>query len=468
MVGRRIRWQRSIHSRRNCRRERLPKRVSVTLEDESGGNTVPNSLCRLTVQCDADNAVDVALPMDVPVYELLPSLVDTAVGSGVADACRWHLSRVSAGALDDSRSLRANHIRDGEVLLLTVDEPAAPQWVVLDPSRTVAQAGNADLGVTQRVLPRICGVFMALISIVTLVWSATTAALIIGAIVAAASAAAAIVTRRVEVDAWPCVSLAVVSVLFTAVVGFLVVPTGSVAAHTLLSSAAAFSAATALARLVRCGTGCFTAMSVVTLLLTVVAAVAVVWSWHAEAYGAALAALSLMALAAAPRIAIVLAGIRPADDVTTARAVVAHQMLTGLVAGASTGGAVGATVAALGGSSPTLARVVFAAVVGMAMMLRARTYADGSRCITLLIGGLLSVAVGVAVAAAAQREHAHWIGVLAAAAGAVVLSPLFRSTANPLARRAVEMLDYVGLAAVVPAACWVGGLFGFARTVSLI
>jgi hypothetical protein len=41
------------------------------------------------------------------------------------------------------------------------------------------------------------------------------------------------------------------------------------------------------------------------------------------------------------------------------------------------------------------------------------------------------------------------------------------TSANPLAHRAVEVLEYLALAAVVPLACWVSGLFASVRGLSL-
>jgi hypothetical protein len=38
---------------------------------------------------------------------------------------------------------------------------------------------------------------------------------------------------------------------------------------------------------------------------------------------------------------------------------------------------------------------------------------------------------------------------------------------SPFVRRGIEVVDYLALAAVVPLACWVGGLFGFVRGLSL-
>jgi len=48
-----------------------------------------------------------------------------------------------------------------------------------------------------------------------------------------------------------------------------------------------------------------------------------------------------------------------------------------------------------------------------------------------------------------------------------VLSGGLSATANPVARRAVELLEYLALTAVVPLACWAGGLYGLIRGLSL-
>ena len=56
---------------------------------------------------------------------------------------------------------------------------------------------------------------------------------------------------------------------------------------------------------------------------------------------------------------------------------------------------------------------------------------------------------------------------LAAAAGAAALGCLVGLTMSPIAARAVEVVEYLALAAVLPLACWVGGIYGLARGLSL-
>jgi len=61
----------------------------------------------------------------------------------------------------------------------------------------------------------------------------------------------------------------------------------------------------------------------------------------------------------------------------------------------------------------------------------------------------------------------NWVCLVSTALGVSVLSGGLSATANPVARRAVELLEYLALAAVVPLACWAGGLYGLIRGLSL-
>ena len=98
-------------------------------------------------------------------------------------------------------------------------------------------------------------------------------------------------------------------------------------------------------------------------------------------------------------------------------------------------------------------------MIGLALLLKVRTYVDATRRIGLAIAAIVCAAGCFAVAVASGPDLAHWISVLAAAVGIGALSPLFGLTVSPVVRRAVELVEYLALAAVVPPACWVGGLY---------
>lgn len=464
---------------------RLPPTGLRWLRGVKWGDCVPDSLCRLTVQLGGDDALDLALPSEMSVGQIMPSIVDLVAERSAAPVTgiRWRLARVGGPALDESMTLDENGIRGGEVLVLTTTEPQPPEWVVYDPSHTVAQVENTSDERSLRMLPVICCLSMGGNSAVALYFSAkpTAAAgdMLIGAALAAASAVAAVVARRALADNLVCMTFSVIAVIFTAAFGMLAVPGDPAAAHILLASSASFSAAILLLRLTGCSTIHLTAIATATLLIAAVAAACVAWRLPGDAAGASLATLALVTLSFAPRFSITITGIGPStptvdgpDEPVTdvaARAMVAHQTLTGLVTGSSISAALGVTIVAVGElhDGGSLRAATFSAVIALVLLLRVRTHGGAVRRIALASGGMISVTVCFAIAMVSSPGHAHWVSLLAAAAGATALSPLIGLTVGPVARRAVELADYLALAAVVPAACWVGGLYTMVRGLSL-
>ena len=158
----------------------------------------------------------------------------------------------------------------------------------------------------------------------------------------------------------------------------------------------------------------------------------------------------------------------PAQE--TPRAATAHDSLTGLVIGSAGAAALGAALVASGCVHdgrfwPNAA--VFAAVVGLVMMLRTRTHIGIRRRSALVVGGMAASAAGVALVVGSAPGQANWVCRFATAVGLSILSGASGATINPRARRAVEVLEYLALATVVPLACWVGGLYGLVRGLSL-
>jgi uncharacterized membrane protein len=101
------------------------------------------------------------------------------------------------------------------------------------------------------------------------------------------------------------------------------------------------------------------------------------------------------------------------------------------------------------------------------MVLRARTHIDMCRRTALFVGGTTATAAGVALVVVSVPGQANWVCLIATAVGLSMLGAGFGATVNPLVRRTVEVSEYLALAAVVPLACWVGGLYGLIRGVSL-
>ena len=67
-------------------------------------------------------------------------------------------------------------------------------------------------------------------------------------------------------------------------------------------------------------------------------------------------------------------------------------------------------------------------------------------------------------------QYAHWICLTAVVLGVGALWLTIADLAtrlSPVARRSLDLLDYLALASVVPLACWVGDVFGIVRGLSL-
>jgi hypothetical protein len=144
--------------------------------------------------------------------------------------------------------------------------------------------------------------------------------------------------------------------------------------------------------------------------------------------------------------------------------------LTGLVIGSAGAAALGAALAASGCADDGRMwpkGAVFAVVVGLVMVLRARTHIDMCRRTALIVGGTTALAAGASLVVVSTPGQANWICLIAIAIGVSMLGGELGATVNPLVRRTVEVSEYFALAAVVPLACWVGGLYGLIRGVSL-
>jgi type VII secretion integral membrane protein EccD len=430
--------------------------------------------------------VDLALPGDTPVGVLLPSIVDLVHrGTATADeGRRWHLSRVGQERLDEATSLYDNAIRDGELLVLSTTAFPSPQWVHSDTWHTVIDTAHAGRAPTRGTAMAAC-VCAATLGASALVWSGVvtnaTGHLITAGAIAAAAAVGAVAMRRVQPDPMLCVTLSVIAVVFAAAAGFLAVPAGPSTASSLFAAAVACSTSVLLLRVTHCGAICLTALAAFTALASVALACGVAWTWPVSTTGAVLSTMSLAVVGVAARLSIAVAGLAPGipssdphaqDDpaLETQRAVGAHQTMTGLVIGAAGAAVLGAVLVASGGVRDGRlwpVGAVFAAVVGLVMVLRARTQIDMRRRAALVAGGVAAIAAGVGLVVVSAPGQANWVCLVATGAALGMPGGGFGAAVNPVVRRAVEVLEYVALAAVVPLACWVGGIYGLARGLSL-
>ncbi|MGY4653428.1 type VII secretion integral membrane protein EccD [Mycobacterium sp. URHB0021] len=446
---------------------------------------MPDALCRMSIKAgdgSAKGAVDLALPADVQVGLLMSSIVDIVFAETATQSRRWRLSRIGGYPVDESMTLLENGVRDGELLLLAVADPPAPQWSADDPFQSAASFTDLAHEPTTHSTAVVACVYSAGCGAAALVGSQLAdrhAHAVVAAAIAVSAMVAAVVIRRAHADSTACVALSVVSVVFSAAAGFLAVPDGPQDGSVLLAAACAFAAAILLLRFTGCGTVPLTAIATVAGLLAA-AAGGRIWI-STTATGVAMSVVSVAGLGISAKLSISIAGLAAAMprsdeasstvDVSGAQTAFAHHCLTGIVIGLSCAAPLGTALMAWGdlqnGSRwPVLA--AFAATVGLVLLMRTATHADRRRRIALGAGGTASITVALAVLVTASPAHAMWASVAATAAGVSALARFFDVTISPVARRAAEMVEYAALAGVVPLACWAGDLYALVRETSLI
>lgn len=447
---------------------------------------------RITVVTDrmGSTAVDLAVPDLMDVGDLMPWVVDlagaqrTAQRAGFAD--RWTLSRVGGAALDESTTLRGNDVRDGDILVLSVDPPPAAPYSADLIQHVVDAAAPTD--VDTRLPPRLAMCtwwWSAGFGAIALSWPSrigqdNRALTAVG--VALVATIASIVASRIHMDTVSTVSSGITAVLFGGVGGFLVVPGGPAPANVFLAAAACFAASSVLLRLTGCGLGIYTTTMTFSLMVAIAAAAATMWTIPMATVGAVLAATSVAMQAVASTMAVSMAGLSPrlpgsADDAVLPseeaieRAVNGHRVLTGLTAGLSSSAALGAVlVVADPHGSGEWRRLVLVGVVTAALAFRACEQCGTARSASVLMAVLITATAAFTKCVTAAPQQVPLICLVAVVVGAsgVWLSHTdIGSRVSPLVRRGVEYCEYVALAAVVPMACWVGGLFGAVRGLSL-
>ncbi|GFG68310.1 EsaB/YukD family protein [Mycolicibacter senuensis] len=386
-------------------------------------------LRRVAVYADTGHA-DLALPAAVPVAVLVAAAVELVSGRDGPQPMSsrdqplgpYRLAQPGRSPLDGSKTLAQHGIRDGAVLVLTRAGDVAPEPRFDDPAEQVAA------GVRTAAHP----------------WRPT--------------------ARRL--------TAAIAASGLAGVAGFVAVPGGPGAPNVLLAMAATgtvvamavpSSGCSGPARAILCG------LAGLVILAAVAAMAGAATGVSAQTIGAAAAAGGVGLIRVAGRIAMLAAGLsrRP----TARHAVAARDLLCGLIAGSAAAVVLGAAGVAAGepvAGVPGLVGAAFAAAAGAALLLRARSHADGTQIATLLVGGAATMGIAVLSAALDVTPHRPWPAMVAAAMSVVTIVLGFTAPVrSPLARRGAEVLESVALGAVVPLACWLCGVYGSVRGLSL-
>jgi type VII secretion integral membrane protein EccD len=453
-------------------------------------------LYRITVRAHRSGssaAADLVLPAEMELGELMPCIVDI-VGERIVDrVCgteRWTLSRVDGSPLNESMTLSENGVRDGDLLLLTT-ETVTYERDFTDMSHYVVDASRPprrDAGWSRR-LAVLAWWWSAGIGGVTLVWPSHLSQgnrAVAAAVVTIAAAVAAVIGSRTELEPNVALSFGATAVAFGAIAGYLLVPGGPAPPNFFLAAAISSAISAVLLNVTSRESVSFIAIAAFSSVVAIAGASATVWPVPTATLGAVLAAASLAMLSLAARVSILVTGLSPrmpdASDALSdcapvpviagvERARRGHHTLTGLLAGFSLSAALGAVlIVADRPVDDTWVRFAFAAAMAVALIFRACQQHGAVRRALVLLAGLISATAAFALVVVSNPNHAFWVSLVAVAlgAGALCLTRVsFGSRLSPLARRGVEFVDYLALAAVVPMAGWICGVYGLVRGLGL-
>jgi type VII secretion integral membrane protein EccD len=454
------------------------------------------TLRRLTVHADSVRA-DLALPALVPLHSLAPTIVDILSGDlgyrAGPVAIRHQLSLPGDASLDLSKTLAEIGIRDGATLILTSPSTDLPAPRLDDAAEAVSQSlAGTDQHWTPRVSRMVAALAAGWLTVACTPMLIRTgfdledmrgenvaAAALTGSVSLLAAGAA----YRVFHEKSAGLTMGLVACWCAAVAGALVVPGGLGAPHLLFATAASATSAACM-RAIGCHTAVFTALTCVAATEATAALVGTMAAIPLHALGAASAAISLVVIEMSAPMSIRLAGLspRPCFDSDApmlnpnrmkVKAIAARTWLTSLVTAfsASTAlGAIGAAVAPHPMGSPRLPGIAFAALTGGVLLSRTRIHRDLAMSVPLIIFGTVTVSVALVGAEAAYPTQSAYIASASIGLAAVALRLGFvnLSTAlSPIGQRGIELLEYLALAAVLPMACWICGLYAAARGLNL-
>lgn len=437
-------------------------------------------LCRVTIQCaDEPRMVDVALPRHARVGLLLPDIVDLVLGDDAPPNTNprgWRLDRLRGGPCDEAMSLHDSGVADGDVMVLSTFAAPVPGPLHEDPFRTVSTAGQRQAPRNAPPAGAWSGAGAA--AVIALGYSGVVGdAPVVAAVAALGCAGAGLLIAYRLADRAMRLVLQATCIGFCFVAGFLVVPGGPCLPSIVLGAAAGSLASIWLLRTGSGGDVFFTATATTFVLVTVVAAASVALSVGLAALGAALGVLSLGVLGVAGRVAMALAGLRPLlpgsqggaaiPQVAEDAAVRGRKIFAGLVAGSAAAAAVAVGMVAAGHLADATGwprGVALSTVIAALLLLRSRLYVDACPHAASACSGLISAAAAATLATASAPRYAGMVVVLTVALAA--RSRFKRQTSTPVWSRAVDLAEYGLLAAVVPLAFWVAGIYEVVRSLS--
>lgn len=445
--------------------------------------------------------IDVALPADVAVSDILPLVVDMARESSSDGGSRhggWVLAKLGDSApLEPSRTLASLGVVDGELLQLRRRSENPPPPLYDDVVDAIAEAKPDNFRPwtpeTARRIGQIGGGLGLVTAALALFFGGRLfpegsgiAAAVIGGICAIGFVALGATLAKAYDAASTGVLVAAAGALPMAFVsGFYTVPGSQLPANLALGSVFLVIIAAASIMLLGTGISVFIAAATAGTLgaITFLFALILDEDIPSAGFAAMAAAVALGLISLLPRATILLAKLPspvvpgsaeelkkdsefPDYSIIEKRTSVAHEYMTGLLIGC---GAVVAISAVLAASAGTFG-IILAIAATLAILLRARTYANGSQAIALLTMGMLAT-TGIMLGwlwTATPMERLIWVfgSAILIGAAALVTGVIFpHQRFSPPLRRTVEIIEAISIAVVLPLALGVLGLYDEIRAV---
>lgn len=454
--------------------------------------------------------IDVALPADVAVADLLPMLLEMAreaTPDGGARHGGWALAKLGDQPLDPSRTLASLGVVDGELLQLRRRDENPPPPLYDDVVDAIAEADpDAYRPWTQQTARRAghiaggIGLFAAALAL--FLGGGSGLALLTGGIAGggaplvsaiaggvgaiACVAVGAVLARSYQAEATGVVIAAAGGLPLAFVSGYYIVPGLSERPNLLLACVLVVVFAAASILLLGSGVITFIAAASVGTVFALAFLAGTLLDAPVQALAAGATAVALAAISVLPRATIWLAKLPlpnvpgtadelkedsgfPDFEAIERKTAVAHKYMTGLLIGCGSTTALSAMIAA---TDDSVWGKILGAVATAVLLLRARTYANGSQAVALLTTGIVSAA-GIVLGwmlTESPLGRVLWVfatllvlGALALVVGVVFPHQRF----SPPLRRSVEIAEAVLIASVLPLALAVMDLYTFVRHLNL-
>ncbi|MEV4823780.1 type VII secretion integral membrane protein EccD [Micromonospora sp. NPDC049274] len=464
-----------------------------TQEATVATKTATGGLSRITIVAPRTR-MDLALPSDVPMADLLPTLLRYAGEDLADDGVRhggWALSRLGGAPLDGGRTAAQLGVRDGEVLYFNPRSATAPEIVFDDVVDAVATATTQRPGSWQVAATRSFAVLFAAAAF----GAGAVAALFTGpphlpgalsaALVAVALLVGAAVLSRAAGDTRTGSVLAMVGLVYAGTGGLLLLAgdrklTELASPHVLLAATAVVVAGAVAVLAVGDRYPLFFAAIGVGAGMGLGALLCLVLGIDAAAGAAVVAAVAFGVVPALPMVAYRLARLpvpsipTGPDDLKTdsesvdgrqvlERSDRADQFLTGLLWTVSVLVLGAQLVLALDGS---LAAVLLCLVLALLSMLRARPLLGRAQRVPVLLTGTVGLGLAAAATFAGGSLPVRLGLILGGLLLAAMVSLIYGLTVagkriSPVWGRLLDIVEIMLIIALVPLAFWVCGLYGW-------